>query len=370
MQTDAVKELFFKLVQMDSHSLQEAEVAAFCKSYLETLGFTVETDDAGEKLGGNTGNLIATLSGQPELPSIMLTAHMDTVQPGTSIQPRVDSDGVAWSDGTTVLGADDKAGVTAILLGVKQLVESGAAHGTIQVVLTIAEEIGLQGAKCVDPSRLQAVYGLALDSGGPLGTIVTAGPSQIRWEAEFIGKSAHAGVAPENGISAIRVAARAVANMQHGRIDDETTVNIGSFLAEGPNNVVRDRVRLIGEARSRNPHKLEQLLSDMRTGFEETAAAAGASVTFEHRLNYDGFRFELSAPVRQRAERVLAELGHTVNAVEGGGGSDANIFTSIGIPTLNIGIGYVDIHSTNEHVALADIASAAEVVAAFCKQQA
>lgn len=363
---DDVQTLFCQLVQIDSHSLEEAEMAKFCRAYLERLGFQVTEDNAGKTLEGTTGNLVATLAGDPQLPTLMLAAHMDTVQPGRSVIPRIDAHGVVWSDGTTVLGADDKAGVTAILLGMQSLIASEKRHGVIQVVLTIAEEIGLQGAKALDTSLLQAVCGLSLDSGGPLGTIVTAGPSQVRWEAEFIGQPAHAGVAPEKGISAIRVAAKAVAGMPHGRIDEETTVNIGSFMGQGPNNVVRDRVTLVGEARSRDPEKLERLLVDIANGFRDSAKAAGATATFSSQLNYDGFRFAPDAPVRQRTAAALSQLGYTVQAVEGGGGSDANIYTSLGVPTLNIGIGYEDIHSTNEHVTLSDIMRAAEVVEVFC----
>jgi tripeptide aminopeptidase len=367
---DDVKDLFLQLVQIDSHSLEEAEMSAFCRAYLERLGFDVVEDAAAKTVGGITGNLIATLAGDAKLPTLLLAAHMDTVQPGRGVRPRVDEAGVVWSDGTTVLGADDKAGVTAILLGVKSLIESKRPHGTLQVVFTVAEEIGLQGAKALDPSLLKADCGLSLDSGGALGTMVTAGPSQVRWEAEFIGKPAHAGVAPEKGISAIRVAAKAVSNMQHGRIDEETTVNIGSFIAEGPNNVVRDKVTLIGEARSRNQEKLQHLLTEMERGFQQSAKAAGASVTFSSHLNYDGFRFDEAAPVRKRVQAALTLLGYEVRAVEGGGGSDANIYTSLGVPTLNIGIGYEDIHSTSEHVALDDIRRAAEVAEAFCTMDA
>jgi tripeptide aminopeptidase len=367
MNAQYLRDLFLELVQIDSHSLSEAAVAERCARELKELGFTVEFDGAGEALGGTTGNLIATLPGDPSLPTLMLAAHMDTVRPGNGVKPRVDADGVVWSDGTTVLGADDKAGITAILGAVREIVETGVPHGTIQVVFTIAEEIGLQGAKHIDRNKLCATMGLSLDSGGDLGTVVVSGPSQVKWRAVFTGRAAHAGVAPEKGISAIKVAAHAVSRMPHGRIDAETSVNIGSFVGDGPSNVVRDTVHLAGEARSRNPARLSGVLAEIERIFADTAEEHGATVQFEHEKMYDGFRFEADDPVRQRAEAAIRAAGFAPQPVESGGGSDANIYTSLGIPTINIGIGYLDIHSKSEHIALRDIEGAARIALEFCR---
>jgi tripeptide aminopeptidase len=364
--TDFVKSLFLDLVQLDSHSLEEGNMAKRCRAELEQLGFSVVEDQAGETLGGQTGNLIATLPGDASRQPILLAAHMDTVQPGKHVKPRVDDDGVVWSDGTTILGADDKAGVVAILAGLRELKTSGAEHGTIQVVFTIAEEVGLQGARNLDTSQLKAKVGLSLDSGGQLGTLVVAGPAQVKWVADVKGKSAHAGVAPEKGISAIKVAAHAVARMPHGRIDNETTVNIGTFMGTGPTNVVRDSVRLIGEARSRNPGRLDSVLTAIDESFQSAALEAGASVHVEFDKRYDGFRFGEDAAVRILVEQALRKAGFEPLPTESGGGSDANIYTELGIPTMNIGIGYEEIHSTSEHVRLKDIEDAAHVVFEFC----
>lgn len=296
MNPERIQSTFFELVQISSHSLHEQDVAAYCRRRLEALGFQVEEDDAGKKLGGTTGNLIATLSGDESRPALMLAAHMDTVIPAEGVKPRVDEHGVVWSDGTTVLGADDKAGVTAILAAVEEIVHEHLPHGPLQVVFTIAEEMGLQGAKQIDRARLHATYGLSLDSGGELGTLVVAGPAQVKWEAEFTGKSAHAGVAPERGISAIKMAASGVSRMPHGRIDEETTVNIGSFLGDGPTNIVADRARLLGEARSRNTAKLDTVLVEIDKAFTETAQSFGGTVRFESSQMYDGFRFDPDSP--------------------------------------------------------------------------
>ncbi|GGI95647.1 hypothetical protein GCM10010885_01650 [Alicyclobacillus cellulosilyticus] len=361
-----IRETFLQLVQIDSPSLREGKVAAYVREVLQSLGFSVIEDDAGKTLGGECGNLIATLPGDAGRRRVLLLAHMDTVRPGEGVKPRVSADGVVRSDGTTVLGADDKAGITAILAAVKALVERKLPHGQVQVVFTVAEEIGLAGAKHLHPSLIASDAGLCLDAEGPLGTLVVAGPSQVKWTAEVKGRAAHAGVAPEKGISAIRVAAQAVAKMPHGRIDEETTVNIGSFVGDGPTNIVCDHVRLIGEARSRDERKLAQVMADIAAAFQQAAEACGAAASLQHERMYDGFRFAADHPVRQLAETALRQAGFPVQATATGGGSDANILTSLGVPTINVGIGYEDIHTTSEHIRIQDIVGAARVALAFC----
>jgi tripeptide aminopeptidase len=365
MNIEDIRKLFFELVRIDSPSLREGAMAQRCQEELEALGFVVETDDAGHELGGETGNLIATLAGDESRTPVLLTAHLDTVAPGEGIRPRVDEAGVIRSDGRTILGADDKAGVTGILAGLREVVERGIQHGPIQVVFTIAEELGLQGSRHIDRQKVRARMGLCLDAGGPLGTLVVAGPSQVKWEATFIGRAAHAGLAPERGVSAIKVAAQAVASMPHGRIDPETTVNIGSFVGEGPTNIVRDRVQLKGEARSLDDSKLGQVVEDMERTFRQVAQAHGASMDFSYVRTYSGFRFGEDHPVRRLAAAALTAAGFSVRPVASGGGSDANHFTSFGIPTINIGVGYEDIHSPSEHIRLADLVGAARIVTEF-----
>jgi tripeptide aminopeptidase len=362
----AVQELFLSLVQIDSHSLCEGRMAAKCRQELEALGFQVVVDDAGETLGGQTGNLIATLKGAPDMPKVLLAAHMDTVQPGQGVKPHVDEEGVVWSDGSTVLGADDKAGVTAILTALREIKDKSLPHGQIQVVLTIAEEIGLQGAKQLKATDIDAEFGLSMDSSGSLGTIAIAGPGQVKFQATVTGVRAHAGVAPERGISAIKVAAHAVSLMPHGRIDEETTANIGSFVGEGPTNIVADRVTIIGEARSRNRDKMDRVVEEIRSAFVKAAHDAGAKVEFDAQLMYEGFDFPETAPVRQRIERALKEAGFSPDPKKVGGGSDTNVIQTLGVPILNIGVGYEDIHSTNEHIRLSDILDAARAAVAFC----
>ncbi|MFB5191186.1 M20/M25/M40 family metallo-hydrolase [Alicyclobacillus fastidiosus] len=366
MERETVQQLFLSLVQIDSHSLHEGAMAKRCREELERLGLQVQVDGAGEALGGETGNLIGILPGSSELPKVLLAAHMDTVRPGEGIRPRVDEHGVVWSDGSTILGADDKAGITAILTALKEIRDAGLEHGQIQVVFTIGEEIGLQGAKQLKAEQLDADFGLSLDSSGDIGTIAIAGPGQTKFEATVTGVRAHAGVAPEKGISAIKVAAHAVSNMPHGRIDDETTANIGSFVGEGPTNVVADRVTIVGEARSRNPQKMADVVGRIESAFQDAAKAAGAEVEFLHQVMYEGFDFPADHPLRKRIETSLTRAGFKSNPVKVGGGSDANVIQTLGVPILNIGVGYEDIHSTNEHIAVQNIVDAAKIAVEFC----
>lgn len=364
-----VQELFFELVTIDSPSKNEQDIAARCARKLAAFGFDVLEDNAGDIIGGTSGNLIATKQGNPVLTPVLLTAHMDSVPPCLGIIPVQGDDGWVRSQGETVLGADDKAGIAAIFAALN-ILQNSKSLPTIQVVLTVAEELGLQGSKNISPEHLVARHGLAIDSGGSPGTLVVGGPTLAKWQATVTGRRAHAGVSPETGISAIKVAAEAVAKMPHGRVDDKTTVNVGSFLGDGPTNVVADKAQLIGEARSHDEERLAEVLEEVKRAFEQVAKAKGATVDFDASVSYHGYTFDEQHPIRQRVENAIRFAGLKPRPVMRGGGSDANIFTSMGIPTVNLGVGYEDIHSPSERVRMKDIASVANIIAAFCRYQA
>ncbi|MCL6625586.1 MAG: M20/M25/M40 family metallo-hydrolase [Alicyclobacillus shizuokensis] len=365
MDEAAVLALFLQLVQLTSPSRREGKVAAFCAKELKRLGFRVEFDGAGDSLAADTGNLIATLDGDAARIPLLLIAHMDTVAPGTDIRPQLGQDGIIRADGSAILGADDKAGITAILAALRELVGNEIPHGPIQVVLTIAEELGLQGSARFDPVRLSAQFGLCLDAEGEPGTFVVSAPSQVRWQADVLGRAAPVGGAPENGISAIQVAARAVARIPHGRVDADTTVNIGTFIGEGPRDLRRDRVRLAGDARGRNHQRLLQVLREMECIFAEVAKAHGASVDFSFATTCMGFAFALDHPLLRMAETAARRVGLIPRWVVHGDGSDAHHFTAMGVPTLNAGVGYRDIHTPKERIALADLVRTARFVYEF-----
>src|SRR5918992_4768604 len=254
---ERIKNLLLELVQIDSVSREERDVAERIKQICEELGAEVEIDDAGQKVGGNSGNVIArfpgTISGAEP---IMMSAHMDTVVPGEGVKPIVEGD-IIRTDGTTVLGGDDKSGCAVIIETIRCLQEQNIPHAPIEAVFSICEEVGLLGAKHVDVSRLKAKYGIVFDSDDP-GFLFTKGPSANHFEFKIYGLESHAGVAPEQGISAIKIAAEAIAKMKLGRIDDETTANIGVIQGGEATNIITNFVLLKGEARSHDEDKLNK----------------------------------------------------------------------------------------------------------------
>ena len=289
---------------------------------------------------------------------------MDTVAPGKGVKPRIE-DGYVMSDGTTVLGSDDKAGLAALIEGIRVLKEQNTPHGTIQLVITAGEESGLVGARHLEKDLLRADFGFALDSNGPVGEIITSAPSQVKLAVTIIGKAAHAGVNPEEGISAIQVASRAIAKMPLGRIDHETTANIGRFQGGAASNIVPERVEIIAEARSRDERKLEQQVEKMVRAFREAAEEAGARAEITTDKLYPAFKHDESDPVVQKAVVAAKRVGREPRLLASGGGSDANIFNGYGVPTVNLGIGYEEIHTTQERMPIAELVKAAELVVAL-----
>src|SRR5919205_1523285 len=268
---ERIKNLLLELVQIDSISRKERDVAERIKRYCEEMGAQVEIDDAGSKVGGNTGNVIARFAGTiPDAEPIMMSAHMDTVVPGEGVKPVIEGD-IIRSDGTTVLGGDDKSGCVVIIETIRCLQEQNIPHAPIEAVFSICEEVGLLGAKHVDVSKLKAKYGVVFDSDDP-GFLFTKGPSANHMEWKIYGLESHAGVAPEEGISAIKIAAEAINNMKLGRIDDETTANVGVIRGGEATNIITNFVLLKGEARSLDDAKLEEQTRHMIECFEEAAA--------------------------------------------------------------------------------------------------
>jgi tripeptide aminopeptidase len=373
IQQNRLIEQFISLIQVDSESRFEHAISKLLKEKFSELGLQVVEDDSASRSGHGSGNLICTLEAtdnNASIPTIFFTSHMDTVAPGKGIKPQIGEDGYIRSDGTTILGSDDKAGIAAMLEAIQVLKEQNIPHGRIQFVITAGEELGLKGARSMDPKLMEAEFGFAIDSNGNIGDIATAAPGRAEIAITFLGKSAHAGVNPEDGISAIQVASKAVSKMSLGRIDKETTANIGSFSGVGPLNVVCDRVTLEAEARSIVQSKLEAQIEAMRKACESAAADAGTTCEFVADIVYASYMHDDSAPVVQLVSRALQPLGLTARTFHSGGGSDANIFNGMGIPTVNLAVGYKDIHTTNEHIAISDLVKTAELVVSIIKESA
>ena len=357
-------DLFMDLVQIDCATRNERLVADRLKVELEKLGLSVEEDNAGEKIGGNTGNLIAVLPGNVDAPSLLLCAHMDRVTPGMGIKPVVEN-GVIKSAGETILAADDLAGVAAILEALTVVKEEGLKHGEIKILFTVAEEGGLHGAKNVNPEKIKADFAVCYDSGGDVGTIVTTAPAQYRYEAVVNGKAAHAGMNPSAGINAIKVASCAIAEMKLGNIDEETTANIGLIKGGLATNIVPDRAEFLGEARSRNHEKLEAQIAHMREVMEQVAAKFGAQAEITTTLMYPSFSFSPEDPAIQFAEKAAQSIGIETKLVPSGGGSDANILNGYGIPTVNVGIGMEKAHTTDECISVDNLLNSARYTIAM-----
>src|SRR5690625_2843387 len=343
---------FLELVQVDSETKYEANIAQVLKEKFQLLGVEVIEDNAKQKTAHQANNLICNLPGtNNSADPIYFTAHMDTVTPGNGIKPSIE-DGYIISDGTTILGADDKAGIAVILEVIRILQEQEIDHGDLQFIITVGEESGLAGAKALDASLITSAYGYALDSDGDVGNIVVEAPFQAKIYAKIVGRSAHAGVAPEKGVSAITVAAKSVARMPLGRIDESTTANIGYFQGgkETQTNVVCDVVEIVAEARSLDEQALDKQTTSMEEAFEETAKKFGATVDVNIEVMYPGFQYEPTDKVVQIAEQAAQSLQIPSELMKSGGGSDANIFNGHGIPTVNLAVGYEHIHTTKERI--------------------
>jgi tripeptide aminopeptidase len=367
---DRLKSLLLELLRIDSLSRMEREIALRLKRELEAVGAEVRIDAAGGEVGGNVGNLIARIRGTvPDAPPLLLSAHMDTVAPGEGVRPVVDAD-LIRSDGTTILGGDDKSGLAIICEVARSLREQAIPHGDLEIVFTICEEVGLLGAKHLDLSRLKARRGVVLDSEDP-GQVITRAPACDRMEFRVRGVEAHAGVCPERGISAIRIAARAIAGMRLGRIDDETTANVGVIEGGLATNIVPALVLVRAEARSHDEAKLQAQTGHMRRRFEEAVADAqieldrvrrNGQVEVEIRREYPRMAVSDNSAIVRLLTEAATNLGHHVGTTATGGGCDANIFNGKGIETVNLGTGMQAIHTLRESVNLTHLYKAAAIV--------
>jgi tripeptide aminopeptidase len=372
---ERIKNLLLELVRIDSHSRRERNVAERIKKYCEELGATVEIDDAGQKVGGNSGNVIARFKGTiPDAEPIMMSAHMDTVVPGENVKPVIEGD-IIRTDGTTVLGGDDKSGCAVIIETIRCLKEQNIPHTDIEAVFSICEEVGLLGAKHLDVSKIRSRYGIVFDSDDP-GFLFTRGPSSNHLEIEVHGLEAHAGVAPEQGISAIRVASEAIVAMKLGRIDEETTANIGVIHGGAATNIIPNLVTLWGEARSLNEEKLEAQCDHMVKCFEDAAAryevtvegkTTKASVKAKVERDYSAMNVPDSSRVVQLVIAAASRMGLNVQTMASGGGCDANVFNRKGIECANLGTGMRAIHTVNEWLDVKDMYASAEMTLEILK---
>ena len=352
---------FLKLVRIDSPTFAEREVGDFLLTYLQELGCEVYEDNTGEKIGGNCGNIIATLKATKAAPSLLLNAHMDCVQPCLGVKPQL-KDGIITSDGTTVLGSDNKAGVAAIMEALHCLKEQNLSHGEIKIVFCVAEESGLLGSKNIDPQAVRADFGYVLDSSDSPGRIVCQAPGQDKINVKIHGKAAHAGIEPEAGVNAITAAAKIISKLPQGRIDEQTTCNVGTINGGIATNIVADFVEINAETRSLDENKLAALTEQFRSTFQNGAEQEQTKADIQIENCYTAFTLDKTAEVIQTAEKAARALGLTVNINATGGGSDANCFNVFGIPCAVLGIGMQQVHTTKEFIKEEDLYNTAALL--------
>ena len=362
---------FFELVSIRCSTLAEREIGDLLTARLKELGAAeIHEDTAGEKLGGSCGNIIANFKGTiTGVPTVMLTAHMDCVEPCANIKP-VRKEGVIRSDGTTILGSDDKAGVVAILETLRCLKEHNIPHGDLQIVFTVAEEGGVNGSRCLDASLLRADFGYTLDTHGHPGIAVFKAPGKNQIEVRIHGKAAHAGIEPEAGKNAITAAGSVLTAVPQGRIDEETTCNVGKITGGTATNVVAEFCTVNFESRSRDKAKLDAITQRIVDAVNGAIAGTGCTVEIAVNKDYDPFELPKDALPIQYLHRAAGKLGLPVEILEEGGGSDANHFNTYGVPTTVLAVGMTDCHTKEESIREQDLYDAAELAIAIVREVA
>ncbi|GLS84770.1 M20/M25/M40 family metallo-hydrolase [Paraferrimonas haliotis] len=357
---------FLSYLRIDSESGNELEMAKRLVDDLTALGFLVEQQPVPSELS-NGFNVYAKLEGQLN-DSVLLSCHMDTVTPGNGIEPIVE-DGVVRSKGDTILGADDKSGIAAIIEAIQSIQEKKLPHKTIEIAFTVFEEGGLHGSRAFKLDQVSSDKALVLDSGGPIGTIITQAPGQQTLQVTIQGKPAHAGLAPEEGINALTVAAAAINTMNLGRIDFETTANIGTVNGGSATNIVMPEVILKAEARSLNSDKLTSQVEHMINRFEDAAYKHGAKLLIDSEREYDAYQIAEDDPLVQSIAKAFESVSTQPQTKSTGGGSDANIFNEKGLKTVNVSTGMSKVHTTDEFITIDDLNQVTRFVGAFLTAQ-
>lgn len=352
---------FMEYVRIDSETKNEKEIGKRIIRDLQDLGFETYVDNAGEDLSSNGNNVYCFIEGTNNKEPMLFSAHMDTVTPGIGIEPYIDGEYIK-SKGNTILGGDDKSGVVAIIEALKVIKENNLPHRPLEIVFSICEEGGVNGVKHVEFSKLKSKTGVVLDSGGGPNHIITEAPGQTKIYAQVIGKTAHAGANPENGVSAIITAAEAISNMKLLRIDEETTANIGTFKAEGATNIVSPLTEIVAEARSRSNEKLKEQTEHMVKCLKDSCEKHGAKLEYEIENTYYSYKFDYEDEHIKSISNICEDLGLEVTKAPSGGGSDANVYNLNGIKAVVIGCGMEQGHTTDERLNIEDFQNASKVI--------
>ena len=351
---------FLEYIQIDSETGNEKNMCDRMVADLTALGGVVTTDEAGKAIDSNGYNVYATFEGTLPGDSIIYSCHMDTVKPGNGIKPVI-ADGVIRSEGDTILASDDKSGIAGIIEAIRSIKDAGVAHRTFEVIFTISEEGGIKGAKNLDYSRIKSKKAVALDSSGNVGKIINQAPGQNKIYATVIGKTAHAGLAPEEGISAIQVMGHAISKMNLLRIDAETTCNIGTIEAKNATNIVPGTCDIIAEVRSRDYDKLQAQTKHIVDSLQAACDEFGATLDCKVDTAYISYTVDIEGDLVKYICGNIKDMGLEPNIVPGGGGSDANIMNRNGIEAVVLGTGMSKVHTTNEYIEIKQLENTAEL---------
>jgi len=362
---DEVVSLFTELAALPSPPGEERVVADRVMAYLRDLGLDVAEDDAGPRIGSTAGNLYARIeptdeSGTP----LFFCAHLDTVPPQAAIEPVVE-DGVIRNAAGTILGADNKAAVAVMLDATRRLLSENRPHAGIELLFTPKEEVGLIGAAAFDHEQLRARVGYVYDQAAPIGEVILGAPYAHSMEVRFHGRAAHSGMHPEEGRSAIAAAAKAIADFKLGRIDEDSTANVGIISGGTAGNIVPEWCTFLAEARSHDPQKLADLVREMLEAATFAAGLEDCQVETEVHKSYSGYRFKRDDFVVRLARQALESTGYEPSLRLSGGAADANVFNERGLQCLNLANGMAEIHTPDEHIAVADLEAMVDVTLAL-----
>jgi len=362
---------FINMVKISSESYDEKLMGDYCKKVLkDEFGLEIYEDDAALKIGSNQSNIIAKFRGNPRKKTLLFCAHLDTVKPGKDVNP-IRENGKIFTDGKTVLGSDDKSGIAPLFEALRIVKENELDVPDIEIVLTVAEEVGLKGAKNLDFSVLKAKEGYALDSEDVEG-IFNRAPSQNFIEISVEGIESHAGMSPEKGISAIKVLSEAIASMPLGRIDSQTTANIGVIEGGVASNIVAKKCTAKGEARSHDDERLKYYTEKIKEAVYNAirknriilpdGSIKTANCKIDVEKAYSAMYVKEDEPVLQRVINVYKNLKIPYRILTGGGGSDANIFNEHGIKTVIIGTGMKNVHTVDEYILEDDLVRVTNII--------
>ena len=364
---------FLELSAIDSVSFKERKFADVLKQKLELLGIKAHEDSASDKIGSTAGNVYAFWKGEENLPKILLSAHMDTVEPGIGKKAIYDSEkGILRSDGTTVLGADDIAGITEILEAIRLIQESGRKHKSVELIFPVAEEVYTKGSSSFDYSRLSAKEAYCLDLSGHVGAAAIKAPTLISFRITIHGKASHAGFAPEKGVNAIEIAAKAIAGIKQGQVDEDSTLNIGTIKGGTATNIVSDEVELEGEIRSFKHESALKLLEDTKFKFEEEAIRLGAGITgidFKSEIHLIAYERNEDEEVVKNFRTAATKAGIEPKLISTMGGADNHQFNKNGIKGIVLSCGMQNVHTTEEYIEIADLEAGADLVAELLAAQ-